>query len=172
MPDVNGGLQVEPLDQGRQVIGVGVHVVAVPGLARAAVTAAIVRDAAVAAGGQEEHLVLEGVRAQRPAVAEDDGLSRAPVLVINLRPVLGGDGVHAGFSFDASGGHGVWLTPGGFDLKTSEAMPRSIDAPRPCRRTKFRGMRGVRNQTILIPGSSSGIACISGVTVREASAPH
>src|SRR5882724_7676683 len=74
VPDVDGVLQIELFGQRREVVGVGVHVVAVPGPARAAVAAAIVRDAAVAARGQEEHLVLEGVRAQRPAMAEDDGL--------------------------------------------------------------------------------------------------
>ena len=45
-------------------------------------------DAAVAASGQKEHLVFEGVRAERPAMAEDDGLSGAPVLVIDLRAVF------------------------------------------------------------------------------------
>ena len=76
--------QIERFDQLRQVVGVGVHVVAAPGLARSAVAAPVVRDAAVAAGGQKEHLVLEGVGAQRPAVAEDNGLSAAPVFVVNL----------------------------------------------------------------------------------------
>ena len=82
--DVDRVLQVERFDERREVVGVGVHVVAVPGLARAAVAAAVMGDAAVAAGGQEEHLVLQGVRAERPAVAEDDGLSAAPVLVVEL----------------------------------------------------------------------------------------
>ena len=50
--------------------------------------AAVVGDAAVAVRGQEEHLVFEGVRAQRPAVAEDHGLPGAPVLVIDLVPSL------------------------------------------------------------------------------------
>ena len=92
--DVDRVLQVERFDERREIVGVGVHVVAVPGLARAAVAAAVMGDAAIAAGGQEEHLVLEGVRAQRPAVAEDDGLSAAPVLVIDLRAVFGRDRGH------------------------------------------------------------------------------
>ena len=79
--DQDGVVQVERLDQLREVVGVGVHVVAVPRLAGAAVAAAVVGDAAVAVGGQEEHLVVPGVGVERPAVAEDDGLSRAPVLV-------------------------------------------------------------------------------------------
>src|SRR5438094_213082 len=71
-----------------EVVGVGVQIVAVPGLARAAVAAAVMGDAAVAAGSQKEHLVFPGVRAQRPAMTEDHGLSAAPVLVVQL-DVLG-----------------------------------------------------------------------------------
>ena len=82
--DVDRVLQVERFDQRREVVGVGVHVVAVPGLARPAMAAAVMRDAAVAARGQKHHLVFPGVGAQRPAVAEDDGLSRAPVLVVEI----------------------------------------------------------------------------------------
>src|SRR5467141_3099522 len=57
--------------------------------------APIVGDAAISAGGQIEHLVLESVRAERPAMAENDGLSTAPVLEIDLRAVFGRDRVHA-----------------------------------------------------------------------------
>ena len=92
-------LQVERFDERREIVGVGVHLVAVPRLARAAVAAAVVRDAAVSAVGQKDHLVFPGVRAERPAVTEDDGLSRAPVLVINLRAVFGRDCGHGIFSF-------------------------------------------------------------------------
>ena len=86
--DVDRVLQIERLDQRREIVGVGVHLVAVPRLARSAVAAAVVRDAAVAVRGEEHHLVFPGVGAERPAVAEDDRLSRAPVLVVDLRAVL------------------------------------------------------------------------------------
>src|SRR6266568_2558933 len=89
-------LQAELIDQRFEVVGVGVQIVAVPGLARAAVAAAVMGDAAVAAGNQKEHLVFPGVRAQRPAMTEDHGLSAAPVLVIDLRAVLGSDCGHGG----------------------------------------------------------------------------
>src|SRR5262249_48086266 len=79
---------------------VGVHVVAGPGLAGPAVPATVVGDAAVAATAEEQHLVLPGVGAQRPAVTEDDGLSRAPVLVVDLRAVLRLDGVHGALSLN------------------------------------------------------------------------
>src|SRR6266508_4294479 len=83
MTDVDRVLQVERFNE-REVIGVGVHFVAVPWLARPAMPATVVGDTAVSAGGKKHHLVLPGVRAQRPAMAEDHGLSAAPVLVINI----------------------------------------------------------------------------------------
>ena len=45
--------QIKRLYELREVVGVGVHVVAVPGLTRSAVSTAVVRDAAVASGGQK-----------------------------------------------------------------------------------------------------------------------
>ena len=55
----------------------------------AAVAAAIMGDAAIAMRRQKEHLVFERIRRKRPAVAEDDGLSFARILVINFGTVLG-----------------------------------------------------------------------------------
>src|SRR5882724_6183397 len=95
MPDVNGVLQVELLDQGRKVVGVGIHVVAAPRLARAAVPPAIMRDTAVSPLGEKQHLVFPGVRAQRPPVAEHNRLAGSPVLVVNLGTIFGGYGRHA-----------------------------------------------------------------------------
>ncbi len=60
--------------------------------------AAVVGDAAVAALGEEEHLVFERVGRQRPAVAEHDRLPAAPVLVVDLGAVLGGEGRHGAYS--------------------------------------------------------------------------
>jgi hypothetical protein len=51
--DVDRVLQVERFDERREVVGVGVHLVAIPGLARTAVAAAAMGDAAVSAGAQE-----------------------------------------------------------------------------------------------------------------------
>ncbi|GAB3890549.1 hypothetical protein GCM10029964_062260 [Kibdelosporangium lantanae] len=65
-------VQVEGVDDRGEVIGVGVQVVAVPGLARPATATAVVRDGAVTVGGQQEQLIIPGVGGQRPAVAEDD----------------------------------------------------------------------------------------------------
>src|SRR5690242_6328758 len=54
----------------------------------------IMGDTAITALRQKEHLVLEGVGAQRPAVTEDNRLSLAPVLVIDLRSIFGRDRTH------------------------------------------------------------------------------
>jgi hypothetical protein len=63
-------VQVQGLDELGEVVGVGVEVVAVPGLAGPAAAAAVVGDAPVATGRDEEHLVVPGVGGERPAVAE------------------------------------------------------------------------------------------------------
>src|SRR5262249_61674809 len=94
MPDVDGVSQIELLDQLGEIIGISIEVVAVPGLAGAAMPAAVMRDAAEATRGQEEHLILECIRAERPAVAEHHRLSRPPVVEIDFSTVLGGDRAH------------------------------------------------------------------------------
>ena len=43
------------------------------------------RERTVSLVSQEEHLVLEGVGTQRPAMAEDDGLTAAPSLCSKAR---------------------------------------------------------------------------------------
>jgi hypothetical protein len=48
MTDMDRVLEVERFDQLREVVGIGIHVVAAPGLARPAMAAAIMGDAAVA----------------------------------------------------------------------------------------------------------------------------
>ena len=55
------------LDQLGQIVGIAVHVVAVPGLGRTAVAAAIVRDYAEAMFTQELHLAVPGIGAERDA---------------------------------------------------------------------------------------------------------
>src|SRR5215472_239044 len=61
--------------------------------------AAVMREAAVAAVGEENHLVLPGVRAQRPAVTENHGLSLAPIFVVDLSAIIGCDRCHRMLSF-------------------------------------------------------------------------
>src|SRR6202030_3564310 len=54
-------LEAEMLDPRREIVSVGVHLIAVPRLARAAVPTAIVRDVSIALGCEEDHLVLPRV---------------------------------------------------------------------------------------------------------------
>ena len=89
--NMNRVLQVECFDERREIVGVRVHLVAIPGLARSAMPPAVMGDAPVSVSGQEHHLVFPCVRVQRPAMAEDYGLSAAPVFVIDLRAVFGCD---------------------------------------------------------------------------------
>src|SRR5580692_4389301 len=86
--------EVELFSQHCEIVGVGVHVVAVPGLAGAAVASPVVRDDSIAALAEEQHLSIPIVRGERPSVAEHYGLTRAPVLVINLRTVFCGNRWH------------------------------------------------------------------------------
>jgi hypothetical protein len=50
--------------------------------------APVMGDAAEASGGKEEHLVFERVGGERPAMAENNRLTAAPILVIDLSPIL------------------------------------------------------------------------------------
>ena len=92
--DQGGAFQVERFEEFGQVVGVGVHLVAVPGLARTAVAATIMGNAAIAVGRQEDHLAFPSIGVERPAVAEDDGFPRAPVLVVDFCAVFSGDRTH------------------------------------------------------------------------------
>jgi hypothetical protein len=91
--DVDGVLQVQVVGQGDDVGGVGVHLVAGVGLARAAVAATVMGDDPETLAQEEHHLVVPVVRAQRPTVVEHDRLGGlgTPVLVEDLGAVLGGD---------------------------------------------------------------------------------
>jgi hypothetical protein len=74
VPDVDRVLEVELLGQRDEIVGIRVHLVAVPRLGRTPVSATVVRDAPEAARREEDHLRVPVVGAQRPAMAEHDGL--------------------------------------------------------------------------------------------------
>jgi hypothetical protein len=88
-------VQIEVLDHRQQVVGVVVHVVPVAGLRGAPVPAAVSGDDPVAVPQEEHHLGVPVVGRERPAVAEDNWLARAPVLVEDLRAVGRRDRAHA-----------------------------------------------------------------------------
>src|SRR4029077_20200710 len=61
-----------------------IHVMAATGLGRAAMAAPVVGYDAIAVLEEEQHLRVPVIGRQRPAVAEDDGLSAAPVVVVEI----------------------------------------------------------------------------------------
>jgi hypothetical protein len=61
MADVDGIVQIESRDEFGEIIGVSVEIVPIPGLTGTPVASAVVRDATVSPGAQEDHLVLPRV---------------------------------------------------------------------------------------------------------------
>src|ERR1700751_3236758 len=57
-------------------------------------SAAVVSDNAIALIEEEHHLIVPIIGRERPAVAEHDGLTFAPVLVINFNSVFRGNRGH------------------------------------------------------------------------------
>ena len=98
MADVNRILQVEMIGDGLQIVGIMVEVVTIAYLRRTAVAASVVGDDPITLGEEEQHLRVPIVRTERPAMAEHDGLSFAPVFVINSYSVFGFDVAHNFFS--------------------------------------------------------------------------
>src|SRR5436189_3703756 len=77
-------LEVEMCGQRRQVVGVMIHVMAATGLGGAAMAAPVVGDDAIAVLEEEQHLRVPVIGRQRPAMAEHDGLTFAPVLIVDV----------------------------------------------------------------------------------------
>jgi hypothetical protein len=94
MADVNCIPQIERFDKSQEIVCISIHVVAAARLARAPVTAPVVGDASITIPGKKKHLILKGIGRQRPAMTEDYWLSRAPVVVVNLRSVFCRDRAH------------------------------------------------------------------------------
>jgi hypothetical protein len=69
VPDVDGVVQVQVLDECGEVVGVVVEAVPAGGLGGAAVSAPVVGDHAVTLGQEEQHLVVPVVAGQWPTVA-------------------------------------------------------------------------------------------------------
>src|ERR1700722_16972539 len=88
MAHVNCILQPQLIGKRCKIVGVRVHIVAIPRLRGTPVPAPIMRDDSVAALAEEKHLSIPIVRGQRPSVAEHYGLALSPVLVENLRPIF------------------------------------------------------------------------------------
>src|SRR6266852_4749135 len=67
---------------------------AAPGLGGAAMAAPVMGYDAIAVLEEEQHLRVPVIGRQRPAVAEHDGLTFAPVLVIDVSAIFRRDCVH------------------------------------------------------------------------------
>jgi hypothetical protein len=134
----DGVLQVEVLEQGVQIRGEGVVVVADGRLAGAPESPAVVADHAVAGGEQRALLALPRRAAQRVPVDEDHGRAAAVVLVVDLdrRAVLGSDlaAWHA-CSLRANGEPTVGAPVAGLDC---EFVPLDRAAPELRRRQRVR----------------------------------
>jgi hypothetical protein len=94
MANVNCVLQVEMRCQRRQIIGIVIHVVTVADLRGPAMTSAVMSYDAIAVLDKKQHLRVPVVGRQRPAMAEHDGLTFAPVLVKDLDAVFGRNRTH------------------------------------------------------------------------------
>src|SRR5882724_9900528 len=81
-----------------------IHVMATADLGGAAMATPVVGYDAVAVLEEEQHLRVPIIGRQRPAMAEHDGLTFAPILIENLNAVFGGDRVHGTCSLGTSGG--------------------------------------------------------------------
>src|SRR5829696_3905424 len=86
------------IDQFREIIGVGVHIIPVPSLVRAPMASSVDSDTSITIRSHKKHLVLKGVRRERPSVVEDDRLSGAPILVIHVHAIFRFDRTHIGTS--------------------------------------------------------------------------
>src|SRR5580692_3030966 len=80
--------QVKLFSQHREIVGVGVHIIAIPRLFGTAVPSPVSRNDSIAALAEKQHLSVPIVRREGPAVTEHDGLSLAPVFVVNLCTVF------------------------------------------------------------------------------------
>src|SRR5215475_14255767 len=91
---MNGVLQVKLFSQSSEIVRVGIHVIAIPGLCGTAVAAPVVGNHAVATLPEIKHLAVPIIGGERPAMAENNRLPRAPVLVIDLGTVFYCDSRH------------------------------------------------------------------------------
>jgi hypothetical protein len=94
MSDVYGILQIEMGRQRGKIVGIVIHVMPFTSLGRPSVSAAVMGDDSIAVIEEEEKLCVPIIGRKRPAMTENDGLTFAPVLVINPDPVFRCDHIH------------------------------------------------------------------------------
>src|SRR4030081_1795052 len=87
-------MQIELVEESRPVVGVGIHLIAVPGLTRAPMASPIVRDDTMAPHSEEEHLRGPGVGREGPPMRKHDRLSGSPILIKDVGAVFGSKRAH------------------------------------------------------------------------------
>ena len=100
MADVDNVARAQMIDHRQHIVGVVIHVVAVPDLAGAAMPASIMSNHPKALREKEQHLRIPVIGTERPAVVEVDyrRVARAPVLVEDIDAVSSGDKAHIRYS--------------------------------------------------------------------------
>src|SRR5207247_3328772 len=83
-PELCRFFRVEMTGDRLQISGIVVHVVSAAGLSGATMSATIRGNDAETFADEKKHLRVPVVGRQRPTMAEDDGLSFAPVFIINV----------------------------------------------------------------------------------------
>src|SRR5271163_3553198 len=91
MPDQYCVTKIEGVDEGIQIVGPGVDIVAGSRLIGIAVTPPVMGDGTVTLGIEKQHLRFPRRTGQRPAVRENDRRSRAPVTIVDRSTVTGSD---------------------------------------------------------------------------------
>jgi hypothetical protein len=84
MTDVNRILQFEMIGDGLQIVSIMIHVMAIPGLRRATMSAPVGCYDAETFAKEEKHLRVPIICRERPSVAENDRLTGSPIFIIDL----------------------------------------------------------------------------------------
>src|SRR5947208_16219437 len=84
MTNLHGVLPIKMRGSSRKVGGIVIHVMALARLGGPAVASSVMGDDAIAVFEEEQHLRVPVIGRQRPTMAEDDGLSFAPIFIIDV----------------------------------------------------------------------------------------
>src|SRR5262249_18340189 len=91
----------ERLDESCQIVGVPIHVVPRPSLARAAVATPVVGDHTKAILGEEKKLAVPCIGTQRPPMRKRYDRAFAPVFVVDCRAILHSNCAHVNFLLES-----------------------------------------------------------------------
>jgi hypothetical protein len=94
MSDEGNLIEIECFDECRKIIGIGIQIVAPPGLTRTTVTTTVVGNDTVSVLPKKQHLSIPRIGAERPSMGEDDRFAGAPVFEVKPCPIFGGDRIH------------------------------------------------------------------------------